>query len=64
MKVIFTKQLPLEDLEYLQQEEKISQLVLFGDEGVSYSYKKVVGQAKSTNRLIELLNQLEEKDAL
>jgi hypothetical protein len=65
VKVIFTRDLPAEDLEYLQGETKISQLVQFGEGPASLKkYSKVVGEAKSAQSLIELLNGLEEKDAL
>jgi hypothetical protein len=61
VKVIVTGQLPTEDIDYLNQEPKITQIINFNS---SIKGAKIGGTASSTEELIALLNSLEEKDAL
>ena len=61
VKVIFSDGLPQSDLEYLQNEPKISQLIGFS---TNVQGNKIAGNANNATELVSLLNSLEEKDKL
>lgn len=65
VKVILPPNYPSDTYDYLQNEPKISQLVLYGSApALAQNYPKIAATANSDQELLPLLSQLEEKDAL
>ena len=65
VKVIASCQLWEEDIAYLQQEDKVAQVILLGEDTNHQSnYPKIKAQAQGKDQLLKVLSELEAKDTV